>query len=218
MLTNDEKYGNISISTVCADGGVSMAAALTLKKELIQDEVSDRIIDIAERFAKQDGAHTITVRKILNELGTTNRVFYNRFRNIDDVLEAVYTKAVYRMQKTIKSDIDPRKDFFGFAMDIGVKVLTATYDIKMQFSNYMFEHDSLTDMNRMWWTEQIKKIVKLGNDVGALKDVDSDMLSYTIWCFLRGYNADAVGRRLPKEEAIKNFKFGFGYLIEGLKK
>jgi len=189
-----------------------------VSKNLIHDDISEKIIEIADRLAKKDGAHTITVTKILAELGATNRVFYNRFKNIHEVLETVYKKAVYKMQESIKSDIDPENDFFGYAMDVGVKVLIATYDVKMQFSNYMFEHDSLTDMNRKWWLKQIKNMIALGEELGVVKDIDSEMMSYTIWCFLRGYNADAVGRRLAKEEAIKNFKFGFGLLLEGVKK
>ena len=58
----------------------------TSQNELIVDEMSDRIIAVAERMAMTNGAHTVNVRKILLELGITNRVFYNRFRNVEDVL------------------------------------------------------------------------------------------------------------------------------------
>ena len=53
------------------------------EKSLISDSISEEIVRIAEDLATRDGAHTVTVRKILEKLGTTNRVFYNRFRNID---------------------------------------------------------------------------------------------------------------------------------------
>ena len=59
-----------------------MPCAKVCKKnniEYISDSISDSIIDIAEKLVKKDGAHNITVRKILDELGTKNRVFYNRF-------------------------------------------------------------------------------------------------------------------------------------------
>ena len=52
---------------------------------------------------------------------------------------------------------------------------------------------------------------------GYIKQVDSDVLSYSIWCFCRGYNADAVGRNIPKDEAVKNFRYSFGIILEGLK-
>lgn len=197
-----------------------MPCAKVCKKnniEYISDSISEAIIDIAEKLVKKDGAHNITVRKILDELGTTNRVFYNRFRNVDDVLEILYTKLVLKMQRTVKSDINPDKDFFGYVMDLGVKALTATYEIKMEFSRYMFEHDSLTNANRIWWTNEIEKIISRGKKLGVLKNIDDDKLAYSVWCFLRGYNADAVLRKMSVDEAIENFKFGFGCFLDGVK-
>ena len=48
-------------------------------------------------------------------------------------------------------------------------------------------------------------------------DADIDVLSYSLWCFWRGYNADAVGRGIPKGEAIKNCKYSFGIILDGLR-
>ena len=47
-------------------------------QERICDEMSLRIIDAAEHLARAEGAHKVTVRKVLRELQITNRVFYNR--------------------------------------------------------------------------------------------------------------------------------------------
>ena len=125
-----------------------MAVSKT-KKELISDEMSDKIIKTAEAIATTEGAHVVTVSRVLVELGITNRVFYNRFKNIDEVLETVYTNAVFKMREGIKNKYDPEKDFFEYVMEVVLKVLTDTYDIKMQFSRYMFEHDSLTRYKRL---------------------------------------------------------------------
>lgn len=188
-------------------------------KELIQDEISDKIILIAENLAKRDGAHTVTVRKILAELGTTNRVFYNRFHNLDDVLEIVYKNGVYKMHQCLDSVYDLHENYFEYIMDVVVNVLTSTYDIKKQFARYMFEHDSLTHENYLWWDAQIRRILEYGIENNLVKDdIDAEKISYTIWCFCRGFNADAVGRNLVKEEAVECFRFGFGCFLEGLKK
>ena len=189
------------------------------QKELISDEMSEAIIEAAELMATKNGAHTVTVSKILNELEITNRVFYNRFHNINEVLEIIYKKAVYQMHESIKSEFDIEKNFFEYVMDVTVKVLVNTYDIKKQFSHYAFEHDSLTQSNYVWWTTEIKKLVEFGKAENLVRsDVDPDMISYSIWCYCRGFNADAVGRNLSKEEAVKRFKTGFGYMLNGLKK
>ena len=42
-------------------------------------------------------------------------------------------------------------------------------------------------------------------------------MSYAIWCFIRGYNADALGRKLPRETAVRNFRYSFGVLLDGMR-
>ncbi len=187
------------------------------KNTLIQDEISEEIISVAEEIAKRDGAREVTVRKILQAMGVTNRVFYNRFRNMDELLELVYQRAVTRMHESLNSAYDIRTDFFNYVMDVGVKVLLNTYEVKNQFSQYMFEFDSVKAANRLWWMEKIQEIIQIGKETGQLKDVEAEKLSYTVWCFFRGYNADAVNRNLSKEDAVEHFQFGLNCLFDGLR-
>ena len=42
-------------------------------------------------------------------------------------------------------------------------------------------------------------------------------MSYAIWCFCRGYNADAVGRHLPMDLAVQNFRYSFSILLDGMR-
>ena len=59
----------------------------TKNDDRIRDEMSEKIIEVAEQLATTEGAGTLTVRKILQTMDITNRVFYNRFRNIEEVLQ-----------------------------------------------------------------------------------------------------------------------------------
>ena len=52
---------------------------------------------------------------------------------------------------------------------------------------------------------------------GYIRDVDTDIMSYAIWCFIRGFNADALGRQLPVEEAARSFQYSFNILLDGLR-
>ncbi len=189
-----------------------------IREPLISDEMSEKIVETAENIVTSSGAHTLTVRKILSTMGITNRVFYNRFHNIGEVLEVVYKNTILKIRTSITTGIDNGKDFFDHVMDVVVNALILSYDAKMQFNHYVFEFDSLTQSNYEWWKLEIKKLIEYARKKDFIKDVDADMLSYSIWCFCRGYNADAVGRKIPKEEAVKNFRYGFGFLLEGLKK
>lgn len=181
------------------------------------DGISEKIISIATKIAYEYGVGHITVKRILSELGATNRVFYNRFRNINDVLIIVYERIMNQMRQCITNGYDGKKDYFEYMMDIALDVLCKTYENKLHFSQYMFEYDSYKDSNRNWWIEHMIPILEYGIEKGLLKKMDTRLLSYTIWCFCRGFNADAVGGGLSLEEAKASFKLGFGCLLEGMK-
>ena len=185
---------------------------------LIQDEMSDRIIDTARQIAITQGTENINVRRILQTLGITNRVFYNRFHNIDEVLKIVYLDTVLKMRESIAEDFDPEGDFFQQVTDIVAKTLVMSYDVKMNLNYYFFENDSISCQNYEWWKSEIARLIEFGKAKGVLKDVETEKMSYAIWCFIRGYNADALGRKLPKEQAVDDFKYSFGILLDGMKK
>jgi AcrR family transcriptional regulator len=184
---------------------------------LIVDEMSDRIITVAERMAMTNGAHTVNVRKILLELGITNRVFYNRFHNINEVLNRVYESMVLKIRESITAKFDPEGDFFSQVTDIVANTLVMSYEIKMNFNQYVFETDSVSHRNFEWWKGEIIRLIEFGKSRGCIKDLDTEVMSYSIWCFIRGYNADALGRKIPQDVAVANFKYSFGILLDGMR-
>ena len=197
-----------------------MAVAQTAndKVELICDEMSQKIIEAAEDIVTASGADSLTVRKLLQTLGITNRVFYNRFRNIGDVLKIVYKNTVIKIRESVVTDFNNEADFFERVTEMVIGTLISSYDKKMQFNSYVFENDSLSQSNYEWWTTEIKKLIVHAKENGYIKDVDENVMSYSIWCFCRGFNADAVGRKLPREDAVRQFRYSFGILLDGLKK
>ena len=187
-------------------------------KELISDEMSERIVEAAEKIAKSAGADKVTVREILRTLDITNRVFYNRFNNVEQVLAIVYQRMVLEIRKSIISKSDPDGDYFARVTDIVANTLIMSYDIKMNFNQYVFNSDSILTGNFEWWRSEIKSLIEIGKSGGHLRmNVDTDVMSYAIWCFIRGYNADAVGRGIPKDEAVKNFIYSFNVLLDGMR-
>lgn len=195
-------------------GGVPVGNA---DDKLIYDEMSVQIIDVAEKLTVSEGAHNINVRKILNYLGITNRVFYNRFRNIDEVLDIISERSVLKVRKSLNFHFDEKIDFFEQIMDEVEKTLVISYETRMNFAHYVFENDSVTDSNYQWWIEEIEKILNYAIDKGYIKKVDTKMTSYAIWCFVRGFNTDAIGRKLSLEEALKRYRYGFKFILDGLK-
>lgn len=184
---------------------------------MIYDEMSEKIIETAQSLVMENGSDNLNVRMILRKMNITNRVFYNRFHNMNEVLAIVYKNITATLRQSLEEELDPKKDFFEQVMDMIEKSLLMSYDNKMQFNYYIFENDSQSDSNYGWWTGKIKKLIEYAKSNKLIKDVDSEALSYSIWCFCRGYNADAVGRKLPKEEAVAKFRYSFNVLLEGLK-
>ena len=179
--------------------------------------MSQKIVETAEKIVTAEGAHNLTVRKILQALGITNRVFYNRFHNVDEVLSNIYKNTVLKVRESIAEVIGGESDFFERVLDIVAKTLIISYDSKMQFTQYVFENDSISQTNFEWWTTEIKKLIDHAKEKNYIKNVDSESLSYSIWCFCRGFNADAVGRNIPRDEAIRRFKYSFGIFLDGMK-
>jgi AcrR family transcriptional regulator len=185
---------------------------------LIVDEMSDKIIAVAERMAMTNGAHTVNVRKILLELGITNRVFYNRFRNIEEVLDIVYQKVSEHIRANVVWESDNSEEFFNRVTEMVADTLIRSYDLKKQFNHYMFENDSRSQSNYEWWMSTIKQMFAYAKGKGYVReDADVEVLSYSLWCFWRGYNADAVGRGIPKREAVQKCKYSFGIILDGLR-
>lgn len=185
--------------------------------ELIVDAMSDEIIATAERLAATVGAEKVTVRKILQELEITNRVFYNRFHNIDEVLNIVYHNTVVKIRASIVARFDPQGDFVGQIVDIVADTLRLSYQNKKYLNQYVFENDSVSKENFEWWREQIVNLIRFGQSHGKIRDLNADVMAYAIWCFIRGYNADALGRGLPMEKAVEDFRYSFRILLDGMK-
>ncbi len=186
-------------------------------EKLICDEMSEKIINTAQWLTINEGSHNLNVRKILKKLDITNRVFYNRFHNIEEVLDIISEKSIMEIRNSLHFHFDESKDFFQQIMDEVEKTLIISYETRMNFAHYVFENDSVSDDNYNWWTTEIKKILEYAIEKGYIKKVDTDITSYSIWCFIRGFNTDAISRKLSLEEALKRYRYGFRIILEGLK-
>lgn len=190
---------------------------MNAKQEPIHDEMSEKIIDAAAELATTEGVHNVNVSKILDYLGITNRVFYNRFHNIEEVLSIVSENSILEVRKSLKFHFDQEQDFFEQIMYEVEKTLIVSYKTRMNFAHYVFENDSVSSSNYEWWTKEIEKIINYAMEKGFIKKVDPKMTGYAIWCFIRGFNTDAIGRKLPLEEALKRYRYGFKFILKGLK-
>lgn len=185
---------------------------------IIQDEISNEIIDAARKLSKEKSIGKITVRDILKELNITNRVFYNRFHNINEILEILYNETINKVRESLSIPWDQKTDFGEHISTVATRTLILNYESRKNISQYIFETDSSSSTNYEWWINEIKQLIQTGKEINYIKrDLNDDAICYSIWCFIRGFNADALARNLPRDEAVKNFKYGFGCFINGIK-
>ena len=183
----------------------------------IEDDLTKKIIDVATKIAYDDGVGEVTVKRILDEMGVTNRVFYNRFSNINEVILIIYNNIVDKIRQCLDTGYSGETDFYEYVINLGVAVLKKTYENKLHFSQYMFEYDSYMSENRRWWMKHIEVLIKYGIEKGYFIPVDAESMSYSVWCFCRGFNADAIGGGLLPDDAEKRFRVGFSSLVRGMK-
>lgn len=186
-------------------------------KKIIKDEMTYKIVDTAEKIIIEEGIEYLNVSKILRELAITNRVFYNRFNNIQDVLIEIYNKIIIQKRELISIEYDSNVDFFEYATNLATSFLELAYDLQEKFNFFIFGSDIFTNENYEWYLTRIKELINIGRKQGVLKDFDDDAMSYYIWCSCRGINTDIV-TRMKKDQAILLFKNSFKYLLEGIKK
>lgn len=186
--------------------------------ELIRDELCEQIVSAAERLAQGEDPRKLTVRDILKDMGITNRVFYNRFHSMEEVLSVLYARSVSAVRKSLSIPWDGKTGFEEHVRAVAIRTLELTYDSRGNLCRYVFEADSLSSSNFDWWTREIKKLIAEGKKIGYFReDLEENAASYSIWCFIRGFAADAIARKLPKETAVDQFAYGFGCLLKGLR-
>lgn len=187
------------------------------EKKIIKDDISNKIIETTAIIIQTEGINSINVSKIIKRLGVSNRVFYNRFNNLEEVLEEVYNKIIIKIREKLNPQYDGKQNFFEYVLDLVENSLILSYELKTQLNLYIFGSDAYSQHNYEWYIDRITKLLNYAKENDLIIDVDSEVFGYTMWCAIRGYNADAV-IRMEKEEAIKQIRYSFNLLLQGIKK
>lgn len=182
----------------------------------IQDEISNKIIDTVTKMVYDGGARNINVQMVLKKLKITNRVFYNRFQNIDEVLLSVSQNLVHKMRQCMLRPYNEKENYHKYLVSLATEVLVKTYEIKKDFSDYMFNNDIINESNKIWWIDHMLSPLDYGVKNGFLKPMNTREMAYAIWCFCRGFNVDAIKSRLELKKALKTFTMAFTFLIDGM--
>ncbi len=179
--------------------------------------MSKKIVKTVKDLAKTKGVSDITVRDVLKEMEISNRVFYNRFNNIEEVLNLIYQEIAHSFRENIDLNFESEDEFFESILSFMENTLIGSYKAKGNLNQFIFKQDSESNENFTWWNDEIKRIINYAILKGYIRKVDSDQLSYALWCFIRGFNTDALSRDIPLEQSLKSFRYAFKLFLNGLK-
>ena len=169
----------------------------------LQDEISTKIINTVTKMVYEGGAANINVQMVLKKLKITNRVFYNRFKNIDEVLLCVSQNLVHKMRQCMLRPYNEKENYHKYLVSLATDVLVKTYEIKKDFSDYMFNNDIVNESNKLWWIDHMIPALEYGVKNGFLKPMDLREMAYAVWCFCRGFNVDAVWNSSKRLKLLK---------------
>ncbi len=182
----------------------------------LEDETSKTIIATAAQIARREGMEELTVKRVLTELKVSNRVFYNRFRNIDDVIQVLYEDLVQEIRSSLERVQQPAQSYPDYLLELAVAAVEKIYQNTLHFKQYLFSYQVANDTNRDWWLKKIQQLLRRGMEQGELKVNDPVKMSYGVWCFCLGFHRDAVGDELTEQEAMDAFREAFSCLIQGM--
>lgn len=182
----------------------------------LEDETSKTIIATAAQIARREGMEELTVKRVLTELKVSNRVFYNRFRNIDDVIQVLYEDLVQEIRSSLERVQQPAQSYPDYLLELAVAAVEKIYQNTLHFKQYLFSYQVANDTNRDWWLKKIQQLLCRGMEQGELKVNDPVKMSYGVWCFCLGFHRDAVGDELTEQEAMDAFREAFSCLIQGM--
>lgn len=184
----------------------------------IKDKTAKSILRTAVIIAQREGLEQLSVKRILSEMKISNRVFYNRFRNIDDVIEVMYCEFVGFLREKISLEyFSDTEHYYDTMLDLATDVVKKMYGNDIHFRLRLLSYETSKENNRAWWLNQIQEILRDGIKRGLLKPMDEYAVSCGIWCFCLGFHKEALGSQISEEQAISAFRQSFSCLIDGIK-
>ena len=82
------------------------------KGKRIEDETSNRIVNLAVKIGCKEGPDALTVTRICRELSCDRRVIYNRFRDVDEINLIVADRCNKELIANARVAIDPEASYY----------------------------------------------------------------------------------------------------------
>lgn len=182
------------------------------KGKRIEDETSERIIDLAVKIGCKEGAGALTVTRLCRELNCDRRVIYNRFRDIDEINRLVGKRC---NEELIKKAQEAKKENASYYDNFLTKITTAFNDIyehNAHFQHYTALYEMAEDGVKNELLQEFERMIEAGKAQGAVNTVtDTRRASESLWIIITGIS------RMLAENADYKYQDAFDTMMYGVR-
>ena len=174
------------------------------KGKRIEDETSQRIIDLAVNIGCKEGPDALTVTRICRELSCDRRVIYNRFRDVDEINLIVAGRCNAELLKNARAALKPEASYYENLLALIQAGFTYIYEKNAFFQYYTALYQVEEDGIHNEILQNLEEYIEKGKESGEINiQTGSREAAESIWLILTG-----ISRMLA---ANVNYKYKDGY-------
>ena len=187
------------------------------RKQRNKKDMADSILDAAMKLFLSQGYKNVTIRKIADEIEYSPATIYLYFKDKEEILLALQTRAFekfYTAQKSVQNIEDPVQRLIAH----GEVYIKFAIENPEQYDLMFIMEQPVIKKPEEWHTgmnsyDLLRQNVKECTDRGLLKFDDFEAASFALWAFVHGIATILIkrGMMVPDEyrEAMINGAFEF---------
>lgn len=182
------------------------------KGKRIEDETSNRIVNLAVKIGCKEGPDALTVTRICRELSCDRRVIYNRFRDVDEINLIVADRCNKELIANARAAIDPEASYYDNFAALVKAIFTYICERNAFFQHYTALYKVTEDgivINEILL--DLIRLIEEGKEAGEVsKDTDSRATAGNIWLIITGIT------RLIASNANYKYQDGLNTVMHGV--
>jgi len=189
------------------------------KGKRIEDEMSKRILALAENIGCKEGADALTVTRLCRELSCDRRVIYNRFRDINEINLMVAERCNEELIKKTETAVRGDASYYDNFLSRISAAFTYIYEHNTNFQYYTTLYSMSKKGAENGLIREFERIIEDGKAQGEVSAAaDSKKAAQNLWIIVTG-----IGRMLaanadyPYQEAFDTMLYGVRAVLEYMK-
>lgn len=209
-VTNEVK--GCAIQPKLAGFGRGMVINMAFSKgKRIEDEMSKRIIALAENIGCKEGAEALTVTRLCRELNCDRRVIYNRFRDINEINLMVAKRCDEELIEKAEAAVRTDASYYDNFLTRITTAFTYIYEHNAHFQYYTTLYEIAQNRVENGIIRAFEQIIEDGKVQGEVNAAtDSKKAAQNLWMIVTG-----IGRILATN-AEYSYQESFDTMLNGV--